>query len=89
MLLDWGELIAKEITESSTFVGIDWRLDVQVSTDSEKKTSNPLVFLDIESHDSDANKLKTTSYQLNKQELLNLYDNFNKIKEQINLLVSE
>lgn len=48
-----------------------------------------MVFLDIESHDSDTNKLKTTSYQLNKQELNNLYDNFNKIKEQINLLVSE
>jgi HCaRG protein. len=88
-VIDWGDLISKEITECSTFVGIDWRLDVQVSTDSEKKTSNPIAFIDIESHDSDTNKLKTTTYQLNKQELLNLYDNFNKIKEQINLLVAE
>lgn len=89
LFLDWGTLIVKDITESSTYVGVDWRLDVQVSTNSEKKVSNPLVFLDIESHDPDSDKLKTTSYHLNKQELLNLYENFSKIKEQINLLVQE
>ena len=60
-----------------------------MSTDSQRKTSNPIVFMDIEAVDADTNKLKTTTFQLSKQELNNLCANFDKIKEQINALISE
>jgi hypothetical protein len=89
LYIDWGEQISKEITSASSYINLDWRLDVQVSTDSQRKTSNPIVFMDIEAVDADTNKLKTTTFQLSKQELSNLCANFDKIKEQINALISE
>jgi len=45
--------------------------------------------MDLETVDVDTNALKTSSFQLSKQDLLNLCANFSKIKEQIDVLISE
>jgi len=43
----------------------------------------------IDSLKKDTNEVNSVVFQLNKQELNNLYENFNKIKDQIDMLVSE
>ena len=88
-LIAWQGQIMGDLVQGSKMIDFDWRMDVQLGTDSMEKTQNTIVFMQIDSLNKDKNEYGSTTFQLNKQELLNLFENFKKIKEQINLIVSE
>ena len=70
-------------------VDFDWRLDMQLSTNKLDKISNPIVFFNIDTLSStDEGVRKTLNFQMNTQDVNNLFNNLKKIKDQLGLLVS-
>lgn len=89
--LVWEKQINNEISQADKLLDFDWRLDMQlISQDSLNKKSEPIVFFELETinglREEGRNNLV---FQMNGQDLGNFYNNLKKIKEQLNLLVSE
>lgn len=87
----WEKQINNEISQADKLLDFDWRLDMQlVSQDSLNKKSEPIVFFELETINGKREEgRRNLVFQMNGQELGNFYNNLKKIKEQLNLLVSE
>lgn len=79
----------ENIVQSEKLLNFDWRLDLELGNNVTEKTQNPVAFVQIDSLKKDTNEINSSVFQLNKQEINNLFENFNKIKDQIDMLVSD
>ncbi len=88
-IIAFQEKFGENIVQSEKLLNLDWRIDIELGNNLAERTQNPLAFVQIDSLKKDTNEVNSIVFQLNKQELNNLYENFNKIKDQIDMLVSE
>eukprot|EP01017_Pseudomicrothorax_dubius_P005617 TRINITY_DN11450_c0_g2_i1.p1 TRINITY_DN11450_c0_g2~~TRINITY_DN11450_c0_g2_i1.p1 ORF type:complete len:199 (-),score=62.55 TRINITY_DN11450_c0_g2_i1:64-660(-) len=86
---DWENEMNIRMREGMKFVDVDWRVDVQVFSSDEGKTRKPMVYMRLDALDQASYKLDKTLVQMNKSEFDILYENLRRVKEQLDLLVSE
>ncbi|KAM3138921.1 hypothetical protein pb186bvf_008934 [Paramecium bursaria] len=73
----------REICQADSLIDIDWRIDVQIQTHNQSKVNMPVLFLQLETLNSQTNEKNNVTFQLNQNEVNNFYNNLQKIKEQL------
>lgn len=86
----WEKQINFEVCQADKLLDFDWRLDMRVASRSGMKQNEPFVLFQFETMSStEENKRNNLTFQMNTQELNTLFTNMKKIKDQLNLLISE
>lgn len=63
---------------------------MKIASESNSNISEPMIFFELETMSSIRdNSRNSLIFQMNQQEVNNLYNNMKKIKDQLNLLVNE
>lgn len=86
----WLKQVDFETCQADKLLDFDWRLDMRVASRNGTKQNEPFVLFQIETMSSqEENQRNKLTFQMNGQEVNTLYNNMKKIKDQLNLLISE
>ena len=86
----WEKQINFEVCQADKLLDFDWRLDMRVASRNGTKQKEPFVLFQLETMSSvEENKRNNLTFQMNGQELNTFFTNMKKIKDQLNLLISE
>ncbi|CAD8144240.1 unnamed protein product [Paramecium pentaurelia] len=76
----------REICQADSLIDIDWRVDIQIQTHNQQKVNMPVLFLQLETLNTQKNTKENVTFQLNQNEVNNFHNNLCKIKEQLQTL---
>ncbi|CAD8056259.1 unnamed protein product [Paramecium sonneborni] len=76
----------REICQADSLIDIDWRVDIQIQTHNQQKVNMPVLFLQLETLNTQTNTKENVTFQLNQNEVNNFHNNLCKIKEQLQTL---
>lgn len=94
LLENYGDVWSKEVNfeacQAEKLLDFDWRLDMRVASRNGTRQNEAFVLFQLESMSSSKeNQRKKLAFQMNSSEINTLYNNMKKIKDQLNLLISE